>query len=68
MDSIWAILFLGFGLVLYFLPTIVASKRGHPPQNAIGLLNLFLGWTFIGWIIAVIWCATATREQIRANG
>lgn len=39
--------------VIYFLPTIVAVLRDH--HQPIGLLNLLLGWTVIGWIIALIW-------------
>jgi hypothetical protein len=37
-------------LVLYFVPTIVAARRKHHNTLAICALNLFLGWTVIGWI------------------
>lgn len=43
---------------LYFLPTIVASTRGHLSALGIFLLNLFLGWTLIGWLLALIWSCT----------
>lgn len=39
------------GLVIYFLPTIIAFKRHHNNTASIAVLNLFLGWTFIGWVI-----------------
>jgi hypothetical protein len=42
---------LGFGFVLYFLPAIIAfgrSRRDSGPQ-------FFLGWTAIGWVIALVW-------------
>ncbi len=42
-------------LLLYFLPTIVASKRKHPSTIDIGVFNFFLGWTFLGWVIALVW-------------
>ena len=45
---------------LYFLPTIIAVQRSHQQGNAIFLLNLLLGWTFLGWVIALIWSATHT--------
>ncbi len=45
-------------LVLYFLPTIIALLRGHRNALAIFLLNFFLGWTFIGWVVALVWSAT----------
>jgi len=38
---------------LYFLPTIVAwNRRNH--AAAIFALNLFLGWTLIGWVVALV--------------
>jgi hypothetical protein len=45
-------------LALYFLPTIVAVVRKKRNTLAIFLLNLFLGWTFIGWVVALVWAAT----------
>jgi hypothetical protein len=39
---------------LYFLPTIVASNRGHSVAPIL-LLNLFLGWTVIGWFALLLW-------------
>ena len=41
--------------VLYFLPTLVARRSGHRNFEAIFLLNLLLGWTFLGWVAALIW-------------
>jgi hypothetical protein len=51
-----------FILALYLLPAILAAIRRHHQRNAIFVLNLLLGWTVIGWIGALIWAATATRE------
>ncbi len=47
--------FFGFGFVMYFLPSIVALVRSKRDIAAIILLNFFLGWTMIGWIIALVW-------------
>lgn len=47
--------FFGFGFVLYFLPAIIAGVRHKRDTLAIFLLNFFLGWTFIGWIVALVW-------------
>ena len=49
-------------LALYFLPTIIALLRGHLSALAIFLLNLFLGWTLIGWIVALVWSCTANTS------
>lgn len=45
-------------LLLYFLPAIIASARRHNQRVAIFWLNLFLGWTFLGWIAAFVWAFT----------
>lgn len=43
-----------FGFGLYFLPAIIAAVRHTHNSTGILLLNIFLGWTLIGWIIALI--------------
>ena len=50
---------LAFLIGLYFLPTIIASGRHLHERAGIAMLNVFLGWTFIGWVIALIWAITA---------
>jgi uncharacterized membrane protein YhaH (DUF805 family) len=50
-------------LVIYFLPTICACSRHHRNTNSITLLNLFLGWTALGWIIAIIWSVSSNIEK-----
>lgn len=40
--------------VLYFLPTIVAARRGHRVVGMF-LLNFFLGWTIVGWVALLAW-------------
>jgi hypothetical protein len=47
--------FFGFGFVMYFLPSIIALARNKRDLTAIVLLNFFLGWTMIGWIVALVW-------------
>jgi hypothetical protein len=49
--------FFGFGFVLYFLPSIIALARSKRDTLAIFLLNFFLGWSVIGWIVALVWAA-----------
>ena len=48
-------LLLFFGLAIYFIPAFIAYKRQCLQKVSILLLNIFLGWTFIGWVIALIW-------------
>jgi len=49
--------FFGLPIVMYFLPSIIALARSKRDTLAIFLLNLFLGWTLIGWIVALVWAA-----------
>lgn len=42
-------------IILYFLPSFLALCFGHRDKGAILMLNILLGWTVIGWIIALIW-------------
>ena len=51
---------LGFaGLGIYLFPAIVGWEREHPNQVSIALLNLLLGWTFIGWVASIVWAYSA---------
>lgn len=49
------------GLVLlvaacvYLLPSVVAASTRHRHTALIVLLNIFLGWTIAGWLIAFVW-------------
>lgn len=51
------IVLFAFGILapLYFLPTILAVLRQKANTGPIVLVNVFLGWTFIGWFVALIW-------------
>jgi hypothetical protein len=43
-------------IAIYFVPAMLgASKRN---AAAIFTLNLFLGWTLLGWVIALTWALT----------
>jgi len=48
-------------LEIYFLPFTTSYFLRRPYTSAIGTLNLFLGWTVIGWVIAMEWALT--RKQ-----
>jgi len=50
-------------IVAYFLPTWIASYRDHPNRTSIYLLNLLLGWTFLGWVACLIWSALAIERN-----
>jgi hypothetical protein len=40
---------------VYFCPTFIGIKKKN--SIAICLLNLFLGWTLVGWVVALVWAS-----------
>jgi hypothetical protein len=56
-------LFFGFPIILYFLPTIIGFARGKRDAMSIFVLNFLLGWTAIGWVIALVW---ALKQDVPA--
>jgi RsiW-degrading membrane proteinase PrsW (M82 family) len=57
-----------FAVALYFLPSFVAMARGHQNGAAIVILNFLLGWSFIGWVVALVWAFTEVRRTESATG
>lgn len=55
LGPIVMIVVIALALCLYVLPTIVALVRRHTQKVPIILVNLLLGWTFIGWVVALVW-------------
>jgi T4 superinfection immunity protein len=68
MGALVAILMI---LSFYFLPSIIAAGRKKQNTGAILALNTFLGWTFVGWVVAFIWALTADQTpqiiQVQQN-
>ena len=56
MNEFIGLILMGLILAIYFLPTIVGRNKRN--ATAILMLNLFLGWTVIGWVIALVWAFT----------
>ena len=50
-------------LVLYFVPTIVAVALRGPNVGAAAVVNLFLGWTLLGWVAAFAIGAAGTSNR-----
>ena len=53
---------IGVIAVLYFLPGFIARNKRH--VYAIERLNLFLGWTGLGWIVALIWAVMSPKKAV----
>jgi hypothetical protein len=53
--AVGVVLLLLFAVAIYFLPGIIAAARHKRNTVSIFALNLFLGWSLIGWVIALVW-------------
>lgn len=41
------------GAAFYFIPTIIAFVKKTPNKISILVINFFLGWSLIGWVVAL---------------
>ncbi|MGW1763582.1 superinfection immunity protein [Streptomyces sp. NPDC002073] len=51
-------------VLLYFIPAVIAFARSVPNRGSVLVVNLFLGWSLIGWVVAL---AMAARSADRAR-
>ena len=45
------------------VPALVALWRQNRQWRAITVLNLCLGWTFVGWVVALVWACVQPTED-----
>lgn len=64
MKTVIVILLIIF-LSIYFFPTLVALVRKKRNVGAIFALNLLLGWSFVGWVIALVWSLAHDLNNIK---
>jgi len=63
-EAIFGLMSLAVIVVIYFFPALLANNKKN--GVAIFALNLLLGWTFIGWVLALIWAlADEPNNKIR---
>jgi predicted RNA-binding Zn-ribbon protein involved in translation (DUF1610 family) len=46
----------------YLLPTVISAVRFRSNTLAIFALNLFAGWTLVGWVVALVWSLSAADK------
>jgi len=63
LNKISILIYLAVAVVLYFLPGLVALNRCHKDKTAIWILNFFLGWTFLGWVVALAWSCMHVEKK-----
>ena len=52
-DAAAGFVLLAVGILLYFIPAIVARKKRS--FGSVMAINFFLGWTIVGWVVALAW-------------
>jgi hypothetical protein len=48
----------------YMLPWAIAATRGKSNSVAVAVINFLLGWTLVGWVIALIMACTAHQQRV----
>lgn len=51
----------------YMLPWAIAATRGKSNHSSVGLINFLLGWSVIGWIVALIMACGSHRTIAATN-
>ena len=65
MDILFGLFVLALVLGFYFLPSIIASARFRNVRAGWGIVvvNLFFGWTLVGWLAAFVWACVGRSER-----
>jgi hypothetical protein len=63
IDFIQGLIYLGVAMSLYMLPAYVAFGRHLANRWSLAVINLFFGWTLIGWVCALAWAIAGTAKR-----
>ena len=66
-DFFLGMIFFMIFLAVYFVPTIVASSRNVKHLAGIIVLNIFLGFTLLGWVGALIWAVSDEKLKVKSS-
>jgi hypothetical protein len=59
------LMLIGFiGVIVAFIPTYIAFGRKNPYKWIILIINIFIGWTGIGWLILLIYTLFPKKRTI----
>ena len=58
-------LWLVVSFILYFLPTLVADSRDVEGAGGVFAINFLVGWTFVGWLVALVMAFTKPKKGAR---
>ncbi len=54
------------GVLLYFVPCYLAMERRHHLRRLICAINVLLGWTVVGWVVALAMALTGVKRSVNA--
>ena len=63
-DVVGALFLMAFVGAWYFLPTFIAFGRKKASAASVLVVNLFLGWTVIGWIACLAWAFSTSHADL----
>lgn len=56
---------IGLVALLYFLPSFIAYSRDHSNILPIAIINIFFGWTLVGWVGSLAWALSSSTNNQR---
>jgi hypothetical protein len=56
------------GVILYFVPLITGALRRVRNLGALAVVNIFAGWTVIGWVVALAMACRSREPVSRSAG
>lgn len=63
MGAVVFLFIIGLGIFVYLFPAFVALQRKHVNTTAICVLNILVGWSFIGWVAALVWALVKSGDK-----
>lgn len=65
-DSVGIFIIIFSAALFYLLPSIIANSRKHKNKNSICVINIFFGWTILGWVVCLAWSVSSNVETATA--
>lgn len=65
MEDLGLVLLVIVGIGIYLLPTWIACARKRINKGAIFCLNLFIGWSLVAWVIAMVWAVKEPENSAK---
>jgi hypothetical protein len=66
VNTFAAIVYIVILTFFYWLPSIIGRHRGVLNLGSVVVINLFLGWTLIGWVVAMAMAFRSVPEDGQA--